>query len=76
MKLETILAATGLIMMVSGCASTVRIPSRTMCMAHGGTFNADAKSCTYTAKTLTAQQACVAHNGYYDPAADVCEFNP
>jgi len=45
-----------------------------MCRAHGGTYNATAKSCTYTATTRSAQDICQAHGGYYDVAAEVCEM--
>jgi len=67
----------------SGCASGaggggggVKMSSAKMCMAHGGTFNATAKTCTYTPSTRSAQQICQAHDGYYDTAADICTFNP
>jgi len=58
----------------AGCASKVRLSSATMCRAHGGTYNATAKSCTYTATTRSAQDICQAHGGYYDVAAEVCEM--
>jgi len=45
-----------------------------MCAAHGGTYNAAAKTCSYTASTRSAKQTCELHGGYYDTAADFCEM--
>ena len=45
---------------LTGCAGKVRVASVKMCQAHGGTYNATAKSCTYAASTKSAQQACQA----------------
>ena len=45
-----------------------------MCAAHGGTYNASAKSCAYAASTRTSQQACQAQGGCYDSGADFCEL--
>jgi hypothetical protein len=47
-----------------------------MCQAHGGTYNASTRSCTYTASTRTAKQICEEQIGYYNEAAHICEFNP
>ena len=60
----------------SGCAGGVKMSSAKMCAAHGGTFNAANKTCSYTQSTRSAQQICQAHDGYYDTAADICSFNP
>ena len=60
----------------SGCAGKVRLTSAKMCTAHGGTYAAATKTCSYAASTKSAQATCEAHGGYYDTAADVCEFNP
>ena len=60
---------------VTGCAGKVRIASAKACQAHGGTYNATAKSWTYAASTQSAQQTCQAQGGYYDPAADFCEYS-
>jgi TRAP-type uncharacterized transport system substrate-binding protein len=57
-----------------GCAGKGRFSSASMCRAHGGTYNATAKSCTYTAVTKSAQETCQASGGYYDVGADVCEI--
>jgi hypothetical protein len=57
-----------------GCAGKVRLSSAKLCQAHGGTYNASAKTCaTPAASTTTAQQACERMNGYYDKFADHCE---
>jgi len=61
---------------VTGCASKVRMSSAKMCQAHGGTYNASTQSCSYAAATKTAKQTCEEQTGYYDPAAQICEFNP
>ena len=47
-----------------------------MCQAHGGTYNASTQSCSYAAATRTAKQVCEDQTGYYDPAAQICEFLP
>lgn len=60
-------------LVLTGCGGKARLSSGKMCQAHGGTYNAAAKSCSYTAKTQSAQQTCQASGGYYDTAADVCE---
>ena len=61
---------------VTGCASSgkVRVSSAKRCAAHGGTYNATAKSCSYQAATVSAAQSCQAEGGYYDPSADYCEI--
>lgn len=58
---------------LTGCAGKAHLSTSKMCMAHGGTYNAAAKSCTYQAKTQSAQQICQGQGGYYDTGADVCE---
>jgi hypothetical protein len=59
---------------VTGCAGKVRVASAKMCQAHGGTYNATGKSCTYAASSRSAQQTCQAQGGYYEPVADICEM--
>ena len=64
---------------LAGCASSggggkVRVSSAKRCAAHGGTYNATAKSCSYQTTTVSAAQSCQAEGGYYDLAADYCEF--
>ena len=63
---------------LTGCASSgggkVRVSSAKRCAAHGGTYNATAKSCSYQATTVSAAQSCQAEGGYYDPSADYCEL--
>ena len=59
---------------LTGCAGKARVSSGKMCMAHGGTYNAAAKSCTYQASTKSAAQVCQAQGGFYDTAADFCEI--
>ena len=59
-----------------GVAGGVKMSSAKMCGAHGGTFNAANKTCSYTQSTRSAQQICQSQDGYYDTAADICTFNP
>lgn len=61
---------------MSGCASSgkVRVSSAKRCVAHGGTYDAAAKSCSYKASTMTAAQSCQAEGGYYDIGTDYCEI--
>jgi hypothetical protein len=47
-----------------------------MCQAHGGTYNAATKSCTYTASTKSIREACAAQGGAYDDAAEFCDMDP
>jgi len=39
-----------------------------------GTYNASAKTCSYTASTRSAKLVCEQHGGSYDTAADFCEM--
>ena len=61
-------------LLVTGCGGTVRMSSSKACAAHGGTYNAAAKTCTTTANTKSAAQICQAGGGYYDIGADICEY--
>jgi len=61
---------------MAGCAGQVKVTSAKMCTAHGGTYNAASKSCTYAAVTRTAKQTCEQQDGYFDEAAQICTFNP
>jgi hypothetical protein len=57
----------------TGCATKARVTTAKACAAHGGTYNASAKTCSYTTSTRSAKQICDQQGGYYDTAADVCE---
>ena len=57
----------------TGCAGTVRMSSSKACAAHGGTYDASAKTCSYTASTRSAKQICDQQGGYYNTIADFCE---
>ena len=59
---------------LTGCAGKVRMASSKTCAAHGGTYDAAAKSCVTTANTKSAAQICQAQGGYYEPVADICEM--
>ena len=71
MGLAVVLAA-----VASGCAGSVKITSAKMCAAHGGTYNAASKTCSYTQSTRSARQICLEQDGYYDPTDDYCSYNP
>jgi hypothetical protein len=70
--------AVGIVLAVSlaatGCAGKVRIASTKSCQAHGGTYDASARTCTFERSSKNAPEICQAQGGYYDPAADYCEF--
>jgi hypothetical protein len=70
--------AVGIVLAVSlaatGCAGKVRIASTKSCQAHGGTYDASARSCTFERSSKNAPEICQAQGGYYDTVADYCEF--
>ena len=66
-----IMLATSLV--ATGCAGKVRMASSKSCVAHGGTYDAAAKSCTVAGTVRSSQSICEAQGGYYEPAADICE---
>ena len=47
-----------------------------MCQAHGGTYNAANKTCSYTTSLKSMREACAAQGGAYDDAADFCDLDP
>jgi len=59
---------------LAGCAGTVRLASSKSCLAHGGTYDAAARTCTFERSTKQAPAICQAQGGYYDPSADFCEI--
>ena len=71
-------------LMSVGCASGTGAPGKKkvgvtgarMCQAHGGTYNAATKSCSYTASTKSMREACAAQGGAFDDAADYCDMDP
>jgi hypothetical protein len=77
--LKGVLLALALAAVASGCASgggTVKHSTAKTCAAHGGTYNAAAKTCTYAQATRSAKQICDAQGGWYDPTDDNCSYNP
>ena len=48
-----------------------------MCEAHGGSYSATAKQCTYPAQpsTRSAAQICQMQGGEFDPVSDECAIN-
>ena len=63
-------------LMTVGCASggKVRVSGGKMCQAHGGTYNAATKSCSYTASTKSLRDSCQQQGGNWDDAAGFCEM--
>ena len=59
---------------VTGCAGKTRLASSKSCQAHGGTYDASARTCTFERSSKRAQEICQAEGGYYDPNADFCEL--
>ena len=59
---------------LSGCAGKVRISTKSMCEAHGGTYSPTAKQCTYPAQPppRSAAQICQMQGGQIDPVSDEC----
>ena len=59
---------------LTGCAGKVRLASSKTCAAHGGTYDASAKSCTFDRVSKSAASICQAQGGFYDTGADFCEI--
>ena len=59
---------------VTGCAGKTRLASNKSCQAHGGTYDASARTCAFERSSKRAQEICQAEGGYYDPNADYCEL--
>ena len=68
----------GVALTTVGCATggKVRLSGSKMCTAHGGTYSAATKSCTYTASTKSLRASCEAQQGTWDDAAEFCSIDP
>jgi hypothetical protein len=68
----------GVALTTVGCASggRVRLSGAKMCTAHGGTYSAATKSCSYTASTKSLRASCEAQGGSWDDAAEFCSIDP
>lgn len=72
------LAAIGFVMallvLLTGCAGKLRLSGKTMCEAHGGSYSAQTKQCSYPAQQppRNITQVCQAHGGTYDPIGEDC----
>ena len=81
MTSRTTLVAIGLVVALagslSGCAGGVRLSSKTMCEAHGGSYSAQAKQCAYPAQqpSRSALQICQMHGGQWDEVSDSCDLD-
>ena len=62
---------------LSGCAGRARVSTKSMCEAHGGSYSATAKQCTYPAQpsTRSAAQICQMQGGQLDPVSDECAID-
>jgi len=62
---------------LSGCAGTVHLSGKTMCEAHGGTYAAQSKQCSYPAQppTRSASDICRMHGGQWDDVSDSCAID-
>jgi len=75
---RTTVAGIGLVVALavslSGCAGTVRVSTKSMCEAHGGSYSATTKQCTYPAQpsARSAEQICQTQGGQLDPVSDEC----
>ena len=72
---STIVAMVGLVVSLSGCATSSKLSAVQMCASEGGTYSTETQTCvTATQAARTAAAMCQAHGGYYDPTAQVCEI--
>ena len=67
----------GLAGSLSGCAGGVHLSGKTMCEAHGGTYAAESKQCSYPAQppTRSASEICRMHGGEWDDVSDSCAID-
>lgn len=58
---------------LAACGTKLRVSSKVMCEAHGGTYDAKTAICTPNpANVRTAQQACEYQGGVYDAFEQHC----
>ena len=68
-------AVLAVLLAVTGCATgKMRIASSKSCQAHGGTYDAGARTCSFERVSKSAAAICQEEGGYYDPGADFCEL--
>ena len=62
---------------LSGCAGRARVSTKSMCEAHGGSYSATGKMCTYPAQpqARSAAQICQMQGGELDPVSDECAID-
>jgi hypothetical protein len=62
---------------LSGCTGRVRLSSKMMCEAHGGSYSTQAKQCTYPAQqsSRSALQICQMQGGQWDDVSDSCAID-
>jgi hypothetical protein len=58
---------------LAACSSSVRLSSRKMCEASGGTYSGNTCNPAPAGSQKTATQMCQAHGGVYITALDMCE---
>jgi len=78
---HTTVAGIGLVVALavslSGCAGKARVSTKSMCEAHGGSYSATTKQCTYPAQpsARSAAQICQMQGGQLDPVSDECAID-
>ena len=62
---------------LSGCAGRARVSTKSMCEAHGGSYSATARQCTYPAQpsARSAAQICEMQGGQLDSVSDECAID-
>ena len=62
---------------LSGCAGKIRLSSKTMCEAHGGSYSSQTKQCSHPAQASSqnAAQICQTMGGTSDPVSEECVFD-
>jgi len=58
---------------LAACSSSVRLSSRKMCEASGGTYSGNTCNPPAAGNQKTAMQMCQAHGGVYIKDLDMCE---
>ncbi len=71
--LGTVILAGLVTLPLAGCSSSVRLSSKAMCEAAGGTYSGTTCNAG-AANQRTAKQMCDAHGGTYVAALDACEM--
>ncbi len=66
-----VLAVVGLVVLMTGCASSHKMSSKALCENAGGKY---AQGTCSPGSTKSAQQMCLAHGGIYLQGEDTCDI--